>query len=237
MTRRASGAARDGSKPRSEDPSHALPRRPRRQRRCRPSTLTRARNAAATRRLRRRAAKTSPTSATETSTPASRSDESAQAFDRRGRAVRRDELLGRSSERGQQSLQGRPDQRAGEPEQRRRTRRPGPPRPRRRRPPSAASASEPTRVMRKQEALAPEAVAERRCKRRDDRRGQQPNEPGDPDGRGAALLVGEDAERDEVRPLGRDRRAPRKLGTADVGVASGALRARRPAGRDESPAD
>jgi hypothetical protein len=48
-----------------------------------------------------------------------RSGESAQALDRRGGAVRGDQLLGSPCQRGQQRLQSRPDESGGEPERRR----------------------------------------------------------------------------------------------------------------------
>ena len=71
-----------------------------------------------------------------------------------------------------------------------------------------------------QKPLAPEAIAERRCERRDRGRRQQAHEPGDSDRRGSAVVVREHAEGDEVRPFGRNRRAPGQLGTANVGVLS-----------------
>ena len=71
---------------------------------------------------------------------------------------------------------------------------------------------------REEEALPGEAVAQRRRERRNDRRGQQADEPRDADRGRAADVVGEDAERDEVRPLRRDRRPPRQLHASDVRV-------------------
>src|SRR5205823_179394 len=43
-----------------------------------------------------------------------------------------------------------------------------------------------------------------------------PGEAGDPDGSGSTGAVGEDAERDEVRPFGRDRGAPGELDSPQV---------------------
>ena len=71
---------------------------------------------------------------------------------------------------------------------------------------------------RDQDALAPEAVAEAAGERRDDRRREHPREAREPDRRGPAGVVGEDAERDEVRPLGDDRRAPGELDPPQVAV-------------------
>ena len=62
-------------------------------------------------------------------------------------------------------------------------------------------------------------VAERSRKGSDERGRQHADEPCDAHPDRPARVVGEDAERDEVRPLGRDRRAPRKLETPEVLVA------------------
>ena len=91
-----------------------------------------------------------------------------------------------------------------------------------------------------QEPLAPEAIAERRRERRDRGRREQAHEAGDPDRRRSAVVVREHAERDEVRPLGRDRRAPGQLGAANVRVlgrdAEGGERLAE-TGHEESQAD
>ncbi len=73
--------------------------------------------------------------------------------------------------------------------------------------------------IRKQKPLAAKAVAERRCERGDERSGQHPHDAGNPDADRPALVVREDPEGDEVRPLGGDRRPPRKLDTPQVLVA------------------
>ena len=69
-----------------------------------------------------------------------------------------------------------------------------------------------------EEALASEAVAERAGERRRECGREHPREPGDADGLGPADLVGEDAERHEVRPLGADRGSPGKLDSAQAWV-------------------
>ena len=74
---------------------------------------------------------------------------------------------------------------------------------------------------RQQEALAPEAIPQRGGERGNGRGGEQADEPGDPDRRGAAMLVGEHAESDEVRPLGRDPRPPGELDPSHVLVSNG----------------
>src|SRR5205823_14887063 len=66
---------------------------------------------------------------------------------------------------------------------------------------------------------AAKAVAERGSERRDHRCRQQAEQPGEPDRRRTAPLVGEHAEGDEVHPLGCNRCAPRELGTPDLLVA------------------
>ena len=71
-----------------------------------------------------------------------------------------------------------------------------------------------------QEPLAPEAVAQGRCERRDGGRREQAHETGDPDRRRSAVVVREHAEGDEVRPLGAHGRAPGQLRAANVGVSS-----------------
>jgi hypothetical protein len=70
-----------------------------------------------------------------------------------------------------------------------------------------------------QEPLARKAVAEGRCEWRYQSRRQQADEAGDSDAGRAAVLVGKDAEGDEVRPLGGDRSAPCQLHPPDVAVA------------------
>ena len=74
---------------------------------------------------------------------------------------------------------------------------------------------------RQQEALAPEAIAQGRCERRDRRGREQAHETRDADRRRSAVVVREHAEGDEVRPLGGDRCAPGQLGAADVRILGG----------------
>jgi len=84
-------------------------------------------------------------------------------------------------------------------------------------PPNAKAAAEPASAAaprsevprRKRSRRKP--VAERRRERREKRSGKQAHEPGDADRERPARVVGEDAERDEVHPLGGDRRAPGEL--------------------------
>ena len=71
-----------------------------------------------------------------------------------------------------------------------------------------------------QEPLAPEAITQGGCERRDRGRREQAHEAGDPDRRGSAVAVREHTEGDEVRPLGGHRRAPGQLGPANVDVPS-----------------
>ncbi len=149
---------------------------------------------------------------------AERAEQRAEALDRRGRAVRRDQLPRRPRERGQQRDERRPEERRADADDGRggedddavvQQRRPTA---------ETTSAAAPSSTIAEQEPLAPEAIAERRGERRDRGRREQAHEAGDADGRGPAVAVGEHAERDEVRPLGRDRRAPGELGAADVRV-------------------
>ena len=148
-----------------------------------------------------------------------RSDKRSEALDRGGRPVRADQLFGRSCERRQQRLLRWPHERRSEPddgcqsEDRR----------------SVLANEEDNRGGgkrrgtderdRDEEPLTPETVAERSSEGSDERRGQHADEPGDSHRDRSTCVVGEDAERDEVRPLGRDRRAPRKLETPKIVVA------------------
>jgi hypothetical protein len=69
--------------------------------------------------------------------------------------------------------------------------------------------------------LAPPArCACAECEGSDRGRRKQAHEAGDADRRGSAMVVGEHTEGDEVRPLGRNRRAPGQLGTAYVRILS-----------------
>ena len=65
---------------------------------------------------------------------------------------------------------------------------------------------------REQEPLATEAIRERRGERSEHGGGQHPRHARDADRRGSTDAIGEDAERDEVRPLRGDETSPRKLG-------------------------
>ena len=76
----------------------------------------------------------------------------------------------------------------------------------------------PDKRHRKQEALATEAVAQRRGEWGNRRRGQQADESGDADRRSTAPLVRKHAKRDEMRPLSADSCAPRELHPPDVVV-------------------
>jgi len=146
-----------------------------------------------------------------------RPDERAEALDRRRRAVRRDQLLRRPRQRRQQRLQRRPDQRRREPDNAgereyedsivcgRRCRGGG-----------ERTGTEERQCEKK--ALAAKPVAERSGEGCDGRCRQQPDQPRDADRGGTALLVGKDAERDEMRPLRRNRRAPGEFHPPNVVV-------------------
>ena len=148
-----------------------------------------------------------------------RPDQGSEAFDRRRGTVRADQLLRIPCERGKQRLQGGPDERHGEPDdgRERKDRRQvlaceeGDCRPGERRRTDKRDHGE--------EAFAPEMVAERGREGRHERGGQQADQPGDPYRSRPARVVREDAERDEVRPLGRDRCPPSELEAPDVSVA------------------
>ena len=134
-------------------------------------------------------------------------EQRAETLDRRGRSVRSDQLPGRARERWEQRDESRPEQRRADAD-----RRPGreddDPVVHQR---SRGRDDERGRSERddsQQEPLAPEAIAEGRCERRDRGRREQACEAGDPDRRGSAVAVGEHAEGDEVRPFGDDGRAP-----------------------------
>ena len=148
-----------------------------------------------------------------------RTEERAEALDRRGRSVRRDQLRRRSRQRWQQRDESRPEQRRADTD-----RRPGGEDddaivhrgPRGRDHECRRSQEHDSQ----QEPLAPEAVAQGRCERRDGGRREQAHETGDPDRRRPAVVVREHTECDEVRPLGTHARAPGQLGAANVGVSS-----------------
>ena len=146
-----------------------------------------------------------------------RPDEGAEALDRRRRAVRRDEFLGCASERRQQRLERRPDERDREPEQcgECEYERFDIPEERDRRRPEGNGCNQ---CQSEQEPLPREAVAQGCGKRRNDRSGQEANEAGDADRSRAADVVGVHAEGDEVRPLCCDGRAPGQFGAPDVRV-------------------
>ena len=147
-----------------------------------------------------------------------RPDQGAQTLHRGGRAVRRDELLGRAGERRQQCLERRPEERRREAHDGcedihercvagRCARRGGP----------ECDGADQARCQ--DEPLAREAVAERGREGRDDGGREQAHQTGNADGRGASVVVGVDAESDEVRPLRSDRAGPRQLDSADLLVA------------------
>jgi hypothetical protein len=129
-----------------------------------------------------------------------RADERSEPLHRRSRAVRGDQLLRRPRERRQERLERRSDERRGEPDE-----------PRKdedehlvlagvvRRSRSGQRGRSDQRDS-DEEALTPEAIAERGSKRRDQRGGQQANEPRDPDGHRAAGVVREDAKRARSGP-------------------------------------
>ena len=164
-----------------------------------------------------------------------RPEQRSKALDRRGRAVRGDQLRRISRERGEQRLERRPHERRGDtdrrcqadhedlvPAQRERRSRTG----QRRR------ADE---RVRDEEPLPTEAISQRGREGCEQRRRQQPDEPGDPDGERSARLVGEDTERDEVHPLGDDRRAPAELGPPELPVSPDPTRARERLHRPSHP--
>ena len=148
-----------------------------------------------------------------------RADQGAEALDRRGRSVRGDQLARRPGQRRQQRHERGPEQRRAHTDHG---------------PGDEDDASlvqespgrgdaETCRTHQREaeeEALAAEPIAERRGKRRDRGRRQQAHQAGDADGCRATVVVGEDAEGDEVRPLGRYQRAPGQLGAPNVRVAS-----------------
>jgi hypothetical protein len=150
-----------------------------------------------------------------------RPDKRTETLDRRRRTVRRNQLRRSPCERRKQRLQGRPNQRRGESDDRAKSEDKdftlrGIERCRR-----SSERSETGKGYPKEKALATETVAQRRRERCDKRSRQQAHEPRDPDRRRSAHLVSKDTERDEMRPLGRDRRTPRELDAPDVLITKG----------------
>ena len=147
-----------------------------------------------------------------------RAGESADPLERAGRHVGRDQLFGRSRERGHQRHMGRPMQ---DPEeciqrrnrvhhQRRETRDDG-----ERCEAHQTGASE---VDSQQDPMSREPIGDRREGRREERRRQGAGKAENADGHDAAGLVGVDPERHEPRPLSRIAEHPRHLGASDVRV-------------------
>ena len=78
-----------------------------------------------------------------------------------------------------------------------------------------------------EETLAPEPIAHEGGEGCDERGGQQTHQTGDTDGEGPPDVIREDAERNEVRPLGHDRGSPPELDPAELRVAQRAADARQ----------
>ena len=147
-----------------------------------------------------------------------RAGERPEALERRGEGVGGDELVRRRRERGEQRLVRRPEERRRDrgdggqrvDQDRVRAERVGGS--------GRGQGDGAEQADAGQEALAREAVAERGRKGRDQRGRDQADEPDDADAERAVVLVGEDAECHEVRPLGRDRRAPGQLERAQLRI-------------------
>jgi len=146
-----------------------------------------------------------------------RTDERAEALNRRGRSVRGDQLLGRARERRKQRLQRRPHERRRQPDDSSK----GVDEARNLRECCARRTDERATVDEQhdeEEPLATEPVGKRRSHRRNDRRRQQTNEAREPNRRSPARPICEDTEAYEVRPLRDDRGAPRNLRSPHVPI-------------------
>ena len=164
-----------------------------------------------------------------------RPEQRSKALDRRGRAVRGDQLRRISRERGKQRLEGRPHERRGDADRRCQADHEDLVSAQRERRGRTGQRRRPDERVRDEEALPAEAISQGGREGCEQRRRQQPDEPGDPDGERPARLVGEDAERDEVHPLGDDRRAPAELGPPELPVPPDPTRARERLDRPPHP--
>ena len=149
-----------------------------------------------------------------------RPEEGSEALDRRRGAVRGDQLLRGPCEGREQRLQRGPDQRGGDPDRGGQHEHQGS-LARERRRSGAREGRGAEERHRQEEALSTKPVAEGGGERRDGRGRQEAHETRDPDRCRTALLVREDAEGDEMRPLRRDRGAPGELDPSNVFVPNG----------------
>ena len=130
-----------------------------------------------------------------------RPDQGSEALDRRRRAVRADQLLGRPRERGQHRLLGWSNEGDERPTTAASAKIAGTFSPTKK---ATADPAQPRRRARSRRGSA-HAGSGRRARRRRARRARRAagERAGDPDPTVPPCVVGEDAERDEVRPLGR----------------------------------
>jgi hypothetical protein len=145
-----------------------------------------------------------------------------QSLDGRRRSVRGDQLRRRPREGEEEGHQRRPDERGGEADDARQREDDGDRRVCEDRGRRAGEGDRAGERDGEKEELAAEAVAEGSGEGREQHGGQQADEARDADRNRAADVVREDAQRDEVGPLGRDRRTPRELGAAEVRIAGDA---------------